>query len=115
MTTNPLSRTVHDNVRAMLNGTDQIAFHSFVSGLNHGENGDRPTSHAKRIVNDQRDLVIVCDLHGALITERYNEHIFSNLRDFADRADVILGVSNGFHEYGLGFLINCRRERSRVV
>ena len=76
MTTNPLSCTVHDNVRAMLNGTDQIAWNSFVSGLNHGENGDKPTSHAKRIVNDQRDLVIVCDLHGALITERITNIFF---------------------------------------
>jgi hypothetical protein len=43
VSTDPLSRTVHDDVRAMLNWVDQIA------------------SHLERIVDDQRDLVFVCD------------------------------------------------------
>ena len=37
------------------------------------------------------------------------------LRDLPYRTDVILGVSDTLHEYSLGFLINGRRERLRVV
>ena len=77
----------------MLNGTDQIAWNSFVSGLNHGENGDKPTSHAKRIVNDQRDLVIVYDLHGALITERITNIFFQTFAISRIGLTLYLGFS----------------------
>ena len=33
MSTDPLGRTVHDNVRAVLDRTDQVAWHSFASAL----------------------------------------------------------------------------------
>ena len=44
-----------------------------------------------------------------------NKGNFANLRNLADRTDVILGVSDTLHKYGLGFLINGRLERHRVV
>jgi hypothetical protein len=34
-----------------------------------GEKGDRITSHAERIVDDQRDLVFVCDLQDDSIRD----------------------------------------------
>ena len=40
---------------------------------------------------------------------------FANLRELADRADVILRVSDALDEYGLGILIDGRLERRRVV
>jgi hypothetical protein len=46
----------------------RIRYPDIVPHQRLGESGDGPTSHAKRIVNDQRDIVIVCDLRGPLIT-----------------------------------------------
>jgi hypothetical protein len=63
MTTDPFSRAVHDNVCAMLNGTDEITWQLHPSGVALTETRTGAlTAHAKCIVDDQRDFVRVCNL-----------------------------------------------------
>ena len=75
-----------------------------------------PTSHAKRIVNDQRDLVLVCNLRRTLPHPHIQSYIWvAYLGNLSDRADVVLRVSNALHIYRLGLLIDSSRKCCRIV
>ena len=66
------------------------------------------TSHAKCIVNDQRDFVLVCDLCLTSTQVRAQEYITVYLGYLTNWTDIVLWVSNAFHEYGLGILVDSR-------
>jgi hypothetical protein len=68
------------------------------------------TAHAKRIVDDQRDFVRVCNLHTTSIYAWVRNIQIAYLSYLTNRTDVVLGVSNRLHKYSLGFLIDSRVE-----
>ena len=58
-----------------------------------------PTSHAERIVDDQWDLVFVCNLYDSINHRRdiRNVFFFMYLRHLANRTDFRLGVCDALH------------------
>src|SRR6266850_3150113 len=63
VTTDPLGRTVCDNVCPVFNGTDQVPWHMHLSVVVSPRGTGMHTSHAKCVVNDQRDFMRMCNLH----------------------------------------------------
>jgi len=70
------------------------------------------TSHAKRIVNYQRDLVLVCDLHSTSTQTGPQTRIHNTYLGYLTNwTDVVLWVSDDLYEYSLGLVIDCRSKR----
>ena len=70
------------------------------------------TSHAKRVVNYQRDLVLVCYLHSTPIQTGSQTRIHNTYLGYLTNwTDVVLWVSDGLYENSLSLVIDCRSKR----
>jgi len=74
------------------------------------------TSHAKCVINYQRDLVLVCDLNPTPIQTGLQTRIRNTYLGYLTNwADIILWVSDGLYEYSFGLLIDRRGKRRGFI
>ena len=64
VTADPFGRTMGDDVCTQVDRTDEEAWGQVCKPMCPSFTVIRPTSHAKGVVDDERDAVIVSDLQG---------------------------------------------------
>lgn len=97
MAANPLRRAVHDDIRTVLNGADEVSYIELAHALLRGIH-PRLTSHAERVVDNQGNTVIMCDL-----------------RELRERRNVILGVADALDVDGFCLIVDSSGELRGVV
>lgn len=75
------------------------------------------TSHAERVVDDQGDAMIMCDLYEATVraVRRRRLCLLAYLCKFRKRSDVVLGVADALDVDGFCLVVNRGGEFRRVV
>ncbi len=97
MTTNPLCCAVNNNIGAVVDRADEVAFGGRLALIRDRTFTRLLTPHAESVVDDQGNAVVM-----------------GNLRQFGKRRDVVLWVADGLDEDSFSLLVDGGRICSRI-